>query len=71
MGAEGLEQHDQIPQKTHNSIPRGAESDALPALSGISDPELQHVVKGWDELPDAGRAGILAMVAALKPQDKA
>ncbi|WP_166827362.1 hypothetical protein [Thalassoroseus pseudoceratinae] len=36
--------------------------DALP-----TDPDLSRVVSAWSELPDAIKAGILAMVSAADP----
>jgi hypothetical protein len=39
---------------------------ALPAAP--TDPDLAAVVEAWPELPDALKAGILAMVKAFKPE---
>jgi len=47
-----------------NSQPSGAESGALGAPETLADPDLRAVVEGWPELPEAVRAGIVAMVQA-------
>jgi hypothetical protein len=48
----------QIPDKD------GAISDALSANSDPIDPDLRRLIDAWPTLPEALRAGILAMVAA-------
>lgn len=42
----------------------GAESGALGAENGPKDPELGAIIHAWPTLPDAIKAGILAMVRA-------
>ena len=45
-------------------------------ISGVSnrrsnaatDPELESLISAWDDLPDAVRAGIIAMVKAATPE---
>jgi hypothetical protein len=44
--------------------PSGAECGALEAREAILDPGLQAVVDAWQALPEAIRAGILAMIRA-------
>ena len=41
----------------------GAKSGAL----SPTDPDLQRLLDAWPTLPEAMRAGILAMIAASKP----
>ena len=41
-----------------------AESEAVSAANVPIDPELQTIVERWPGLPDALKAGILAMVQA-------
>ena len=54
-GSRGLE----------NQAARGAaESDAVGADSGYFDAGLRAVIDAWASLPEAVRAGILAMVKA-------
>jgi len=42
----------------------GAESGAVSPISGPIDPDLQRVIDAWPNLPEAVKAGILAMVKA-------
>jgi len=49
-------------QKLEN--PGAAESGAVGAQNTEIDPELAKIVAAWPGLPDAIRAGIVAMVAA-------
>ncbi|MCZ6736103.1 MAG: hypothetical protein O7C65_09965 [Planctomycetota bacterium] len=42
----------------------GAESGAVGDKSGLADPDLQHLIDAWPDLPEAIRAGIVAMVNA-------
>ena len=42
----------------------GAESGANGPKNDRIDPDLALVIQGWDSLPDAVRAGIVAMVRA-------
>jgi hypothetical protein len=42
----------------------------LPTDTCKTDPELAAVVATWPELPEAIRAGIVAMVKAARPQSE-
>ena len=42
----------------------GAESGAVGAPDRPTDPDLQHLITAWPDLPDAVKAGITAMVQA-------
>jgi len=42
----------------------GAESGAVSPISGPIDPDLQRVIDAWPNLPEAAKAGIIAMVKA-------
>jgi hypothetical protein len=42
----------------------GAESGALGAQNGLFDPRLASVIEAWPTLPEAIKAGIVAMVRA-------
>ena len=46
----------------------GAESGAALASSGSSDRELERILEAWQSLPEAVRAGILAMVMATRSE---
>ncbi len=46
------------------SNPRAAESDASDCKNAATDRDLRAVVDAWPVLPDAVKAGILAMVRA-------
>jgi hypothetical protein len=46
------------------SFTSGAESGAVGAQSGASEPDLQQIIDAWHDLPDAVRASILAMINA-------
>lgn len=49
-----------------------AEQARLIARSGKTDPDLAHLIEAWPGLPDALKAGILAMVkAAVKEAQNA
>lgn len=39
--------------------------------NGVSDPDLAIVVKRWESLPEAVRAGIVAMVKAASKEKEA
>ena len=53
------------PEKTTVSEQGGAESGAHAAPMIVSDPDLAAVVTTWPELPEAVRAGIVAMVRTV------
>ncbi len=44
----------------------GAESGAVGDKGGPSDPDLQRLIDAWPLLPEAVKAGILAMVRAVE-----
>jgi len=51
-----------LPGKTQIPGTGGAESGAVGSKNAPIDPELQAVIDRWPDLPDALKAGILAMV---------
>ncbi|MGA2035589.1 MAG: hypothetical protein ABSG68_25350 [Thermoguttaceae bacterium] len=51
-----------FPGKSGFSESGGAKSGALGAQDGAIDPELRAIIDAWPALPDAIKAGILAMV---------
>ena len=53
--------------KTGFSDQSGAKSGALAAREAPSDPDLAELIDAWPTLPEAIRAGILAMVRAISP----
>ncbi len=58
-----------ITGKTANSGQGAAESGAVGARNRTHDPELAAVVAAWADLPEAVRAGIVAMVRAASNGD--
>jgi hypothetical protein len=56
------------PNAGENAVPGdcGAESGALDAQKAHFPPDLATVVEAWPKLPEAIRAGILAMIRAAK-----
>ena len=52
--------------KTGGSDQGGAECGALDARKSDLPPDLEAVVEAWPRLPDAIRAGILAMIRAAE-----
>jgi hypothetical protein len=60
------QQHNTNPAKKlqQMAIVGGAESGAVSARVALSDPDLTAVVNAWPTLPDALKAGILAMIRA-------
>ena len=60
----GVEQDQKSSGKTPLSQSDGAESGAVGAPDRPTDPDLQHLITAWPDLPDAVRAGITAMVQA-------
>ncbi len=67
MGVTGLEQTAKTPGKSHLVHQSAAESGAVEAANGKCDPNLQLIVDRWPQLPDAIKAGIIAMVRAAGP----
>ncbi len=63
----GLEPPQYYPEKTTVSEPGGAESGVHAAPTAVHDPDLAAVVKVWPKLPEAVRAGIVAMVKGVRP----
>ena len=78
LGDTGLEHPARIPAKTQFSETGGAESGAPEGETAPetgpetdpSDPELEAIIRAWPALPEAVRAGIVAMVRAAtgKPE---
>ena len=62
VGLRGLELPHENTGKTGVSDQSGTESGALGAQEAPLDPELAAVVDAWPALPEAIKAGILAMV---------
>jgi hypothetical protein len=60
----GLEHPPENTKKKPISQTSGAKSGALSAKSAPIDTELQNLIDAWATLPEAIRAGILAMVRA-------
>ena len=69
MGVTGLEPVDvscvQANDLQRPKLSAGAESGALGADSPLIDSDLQVIVTAWPALPEAVRAGILAMIGAV------
>ena len=65
MPSLGLEDPPKTPGKTDISKQGGAECGARSALSTTKYPDLQRVIEVWADLPEAVRAGINTMVAAV------
>ena len=59
VGATGLEPVKDSARNTHVSHLSGAECDAY-----LNDVDLEVVVSAWTQLPNALKAGIVAMVRA-------
>jgi hypothetical protein len=70
MGATGPEHPTDSNGKTENHATRGTESGTLGDDSASNrqpaDPDLADVVNAWPSLPEALKAGIVAMVKAAK-----
>lgn len=66
-GAE-LPQHSTA--KSPDPRPGDADSGAVSTISAPTDPDLGRIVAAWPALPDAIRAGIVAMVNAAVPAAK-
>src|SRR5262245_36308752 len=63
-GEDGIRTSSQISTKTVDFGQGGAKSGALAPESTSIDPPLATIIDAWPTLPDAIRAGILAMVRA-------
>ena len=59
MGDTGLEQTQQFPKKSNNTLLRDAEYDARCADSGAIDPDLQGLIRAWPNLSESVRKEIL------------
>jgi len=62
----GVEQPHNPSKKTPGSETGGAESGAQRAPNGPIDPQLKQVIDAWSNLPQAVKAGILAMIDATQ-----
>ncbi len=60
----GIEPSANSPEITINPAPGGAKSGALTPTKANIDPTLAALIDAWPALPEAIRAGILAMVRA-------
>ena len=60
----GIEPLANSPENTANPAPGGAKNGALTSTSPTIDPALAALIDAWPTLPEAIRAGILAMVRA-------
>jgi hypothetical protein len=60
----GIEPHQHSSENSTNPAPGGAKSGALDPEKPAIDPALAAIIDAWPRLPDALRAGILAMVRA-------
>ncbi len=60
----GIEPTALSPHNSTNPAPGGAKSGALTLKESAIDPSLAALIDAWPTLPDAIRAGILAMVRA-------
>jgi hypothetical protein len=63
-GGGGIRTSSQISAKTVDFGQGGAKSGALPPESRSIDPALATIIDAWPTLPEALRAGILAMIRA-------
>ena len=71
MGKRGLEHTPETPTISQISDPGGADSGALGAHkppSPPADPALARLIEAWPTLPEAVRAGIVAMIDASAGQ---
>ena len=66
MGGIGLEPTRHPSEKPGGADAGGAKSGALCAHSPPFDPDLAAVADAWTELPAAIKAGILALIGAMK-----
>jgi hypothetical protein len=64
MAGTGFELSQESAGNSTGSDQSGAESGALGTGNGPIDAELAAVIEAWPSLPDAIKAGILAMVKA-------
>jgi hypothetical protein len=64
MGDTGLEQASESSRNPQVSDQGGAESGELCAENQPIDPNLTVIIEAWPTLPEAIKAGILAMVRA-------
>jgi len=62
VGDKGLELPPKSAGNTGFSETGGAESGAVGARMGLSDPDLAAVVAAWPNLPEATRAAVVALV---------
>ena len=67
LGGKGLEPPAQSPEKTACAPKGGAESGAVDAPNGSTDPDLRTVVSAWATLPEHVRQAILLLVRSAGP----
>ena len=72
MGPGGLEPPT-VTKRNSNELrdaedPRGAESGAVDTETAPIDPDLAAVIDAWPGLPEAAKAGIVAIVRAYDPK---
>ena len=60
----GIEPTTHSPENSTNPAPGSAESGALNRTKPNIDPALAAIIDAWPTLPEAIRAGILAMIRA-------
>ena len=63
-GAGRCRQGQDFPGKRQEATEGGAKSGAVSADCSPTDPDLAHILDAWPTLPQAVRAGILALVRA-------
>lgn len=62
----GIEPHNYSPDDSTKPISGSAKSGALTPENAPLDPALAAIIEAWSTLPEAIRAGILAMVRAAR-----
>jgi hypothetical protein len=62
----GIEPIPHSPENSTNPAPGGAKNGALTPTNPNIDPALAALIDAWPTLPEAIRAGILAMVRAAR-----
>jgi hypothetical protein len=65
----GIEPPARYPKNSTNPVPAGAKSGALEVIKPDIDPALASLIVAWPSLPEAIRAGVVAMVKAALPNE--